>query len=447
MSTSVTVQESAANDGRSRSGNGARPSAVFFAEYFPPYMGSDRRILDIARCIDGWHIEFAVTPPLRILGGRHEDALREYFKRHFIDGIVEDEAGGFHGHYFLLPEMLMSMWRRVPMPIAYAVTLPYLITRAVQYLREKRPDLVVVAHPSYLCGLVGLFAARLAGLPVLLDYPDAWTPLAIETADISPTGATARVLAVLERIAARSADRIVSITSGLTGYIRKLGARQDVDIVANGADHSRFNTSTDAIREELGLSPNDKVILYAGRLEMWSGVTELVETIRVVAQADERAHFLFVGDGSAAREFRAEAAAVGLSDRVTFVGFQPFWRMPRIIASVDVAIVPFPHTPTTEFCSPVKLFEYMLMGKAVITTDLPGIRESVGEDHVMFVDDLSSDQLSRAIVELLRDDERREALAKSGIEHCLRYHTYEMLAAQFRESMERVLELAPAARR
>lgn len=417
--------------------------AVVFAEYFPPYMGSDRRIFDLVRHVKGWAFEFAVVPPLRILGGRCEDALEEYFKRHFIDGIVEDESGGIHGHYFLLPQWLMRAWRTLPLPVSYALTVPYLTLRAAAYLREKKPDLVVVAHPSYLCGAVALLASRLAGIPALLDYPDAWTPLAIETACIPPRGGTARVLGVLEALIARSATRIVSITRGLETYIRRLGASCPVHVVANGADAAHFDVeSVPSARAALGYDADDEVILYSGRLEPWSGVHDIVEAIADICRARPKAKFMFIGDGSAARQLIDEVQSHSLEDRVTFLGFQRYARMPELIAAADIAIVPFPHTPTTEVCSPVKLFEYLLMRKPVITTDLPGVREAVTKEHVVFVRDLSAQELRSAVLDLLEDRSRRDRLQAAGYELCRKNFVWGALAERFSEVM---LEAAPAA--
>lgn len=412
--------------------------AIVFAEYFPPYMGSDRRVFDLVRHIDDWAFEFAVVPPLRILGGRCEDALHEYFQRHFVDGIVEDESGGIHGHYFVLPAALMRMWRRMPLPFSYAVTVPYLVSRAVQYLRNKRPDLVVIAHPSYLCGAVGLLAAHIAGIPAMLDYPDAWTPLAVETACINPRGLTARTLHVLESLIAKSAKHIVAITHGLEHYVRGLGAKCGVDVVANGADEAMFDRDTvQSARAALGYSESDEVILYSGRLEPWSGVHDIVEALAEICRVRPNARFMFIGDGSAAEELIEEVHEHLLQDRVKFLGFQRYARMPELIAAADVAIVPFPHTPTTEVCSPVKLFEYLLMGKPVITTDLPGIREAVNEEHVLFVRDLSAGELRSAVLCLLEDPEKCSRMSAAGYDLCREHFVWSALAQKFSSTMAR----------
>lgn len=417
----------------------ASRTAVVFAEYFPPYMGSDRRIFDLVRNCASWNIEFAVVPPLRILGGRCESALTEYFQRHFIEGVVEDESGGLHGHYFTLPPPLMRAWRRFGLPVAYGLTVPFLVAAAVRHLKARKPDVVIVAHPSYLCGAVGLFAAKIAAIPALLDYPDAWTPLAIETAGIRPGGMTANILRFLEGVIARRARRIVSITAGLTSYIRALGVSAPVSLVGNGADATMFDASLAPLSAaELRLPEGSEIILYSGRLETWSGVHEIVDTIDTVCSARERARFVFVGDGSAADSLVKEIHGRGLSDKVSFLGFRRFAQMPKIVASASVAIVPFPDTPTTRVCSPVKLFEYMLMKKPIITTDLPGIREAVSEQHVTFVRTLSAPEMSEAILSLLSNPRNASAVADRAYNLALSEFTWQELAIRFEEVLEHV---------
>lgn len=410
--------------------------AIFFAEYFPPYMGSDRRIFHIARALTQWNVEFAVVPPLRILGGRCEQGLREYFSRYFLNGVVDDESGGIHGHYFRLPRGLASAWRSAGVHAAYAVTLPYLIRAAARYLRARKPDVVVIAHPSYLCGVAGLAAARACGIPALLDYPDAWTPLAVETASLSPWGASARILAGIERAAAHMPDRIVSITAALARYIGGLGARCPIEVVPNGADETHFDfRKTESGRARLGYADDDEIVLYSGRLEPWSGVDEIVRMVGLTARMRPRVKFLFVGDGSAAARAAKDIHEARLEQHAAFIGYRPYGQMPSLIAAADIAIVPFPRTPTTEVCSPLKLFEYMMMHKPVITTGLPGLRELVSDEHAFFIHTFRAEEQANAVVLLLESAGLRSRLAESSYALVRRYLTWTTLAERFSRAM------------
>src|SRR5207248_763570 len=131
----------------------------------------------------------------------------------------------------------------------------------------------------------------------------------------------ARILHILEKLTARSAERIVSITDRLTEYIRGLGAAAPIDIVGNGGDHRHFNFhATASSRSELGYRPDDEVVLYSGRLEPWSGVHDIAKTIQKVCETRPSARFLFVGDGTSAQTLIEDVAKLGLERQVQFIG-------------------------------------------------------------------------------------------------------------------------------
>jgi glycosyltransferase involved in cell wall biosynthesis len=412
-----------------------KPSAVFFAEYFPPYMGSDRRIFEIARRLEHWDLEFAVIPPIRALTNRCEQALQAYFHRNFIQHGHQEKAKEPRGTYLRIPWWLLPLWRTIWMPAAYALTLPYFLWQAVAMLRLRRPDLVVVAHPSYLCGAVATIAARILRLPLLLDVPDAWTPLAVETAGVSRRGSTARILRLLEAAIARAADRIVAITGGIAEHVRALGATRAIDIVPNGGDAEHFNVNNVLLkRADFGLDAGDEIILYAGRFEAWSGARHILEIVDYVCAQRPKATFVFVGDGSASQDLQASLRSRNLESRARFLGFIEYAMMPSVCAVADVAIVPFEFTPATEFCSPVKIFECVLMGTPVVTTDLPGIRESFKDGDVTFVYGFSPERFGAAIVASLVAPAPQTASASAP--QCARAEcSWGAIAQRFSQSM------------
>ncbi len=423
-------------------------SALVFAEYLPPYMGSDRRLFDLTNNLRGWRVAFVVIPPLRALvsGDRAEEALRrrcDWFRGSHLPekcGAPSEEARPDPGaHYLRLGALLWNLWRVGPLPVAYACTIPGLIVQSVRLIRQAKPDLVVAGHPSYLCGLVAVLAARIAGAPVLLDYPDAWTPLAIDTAGLSPSSATARMLFAIESFIAQRADRITAITAQLAEYVADvMKATAPIAIVGNGGDDLLFVSDTEPMpRAALNIPADHAIAVYSGRLESWSGTAALAEAIKIVTTQRPKTTFLILGDGNAADLLRRAISAEHLEGHTVFAGQRPAAEMPRLVALADVAIVPFPRTLTTEVCAPIKLYEYMLMKKAVVTTSLAGIRESVSGDHVHFIAEPTPGTLSGAILSLLDRPGYRAALAHRGYELAKKSFTWDLLGAQFAIEMHK----------
>lgn len=408
-----------------------KPNVLIFAEYFPPYLGAERRIFELARNMRGWTPTFCVIPPLRILAGHSESALEEYYRLFQHSHSVEREVDGMRGVYLRIPSALRRLWA-LSMPVAYVLSIAHFLVQAVSHIKRARPQIIVAAHPTFLCGLVALLAARVTGTRFVLDYPDAYTPLAIETAGLRPNGLQARLLRMIESFIARASTRCISITQALAPYIREMGYTGEIAVVGNGGNGRIFDRArvrrADA-RAQYGLDPTRPIIVYAGRVEAWAGVEALPAMMELVHASVPDAQFIFAGDGLELRNLEAEMKRRGLEQIIRLFGIRPYEEMPAFIATADVAIVPFPDTPVTRPCSPVKLFEYMLMGVPVIASDLPGIRESV-EGTVPLVPNEPA-PLANAIIRLLSSRSEAAEIAEHGYALAVKSHTWEKLADQY----------------
>ncbi|TAM59272.1 glycosyltransferase WbuB [bacterium] len=411
-------------------GNAKR--ALVFAEYFPAYKGSDRRLFHLIDGVQRIGLKVVVTPPLRVLTGRCEDVLKPYIEPFFPPSKTR-VVHGFECTYLSLPRFLHRCFRgRVPLQLSYLLALMYLTVQALRIVKREKPDLVVLGHPSYITGVVGAITAKLLRIPILLDYPDAWTPLAMETANLKP-GRLSRLLAKIESLVARSADRIVSVTDVLASYIRKLGVTAPIVTIPNGADVKHFSPLEVAEAPRTG---HPFRILYAGRLESWAGVDDMVEVVKNVSDRfGDEIRFIFVGDGGAATRFRGDIESRGLMRYCNFAGSQPYKLMPRFIEECDLAILPFPNTVTASLSSPLKLFEYLAMKKPVIATDIAGVREAVSSDHVILIEDITDPRLIDHILDLLRSPERCAAMGNGGRRLVLQYFSWNRLAQGFEREM------------
>lgn len=157
----------------------------------------------------------------------------------------------------------------------------------------------------------------------------------------------------VERIAGehaivRSADRIVCATAHERGLLRDLYRAQAdaLETIPCGVDVARFSpravSEQVAARRRLGVEPDERVLLYAGRIEPLKGLDVAIDAL--AALEPPRPLLLIVGgDGHATAEMRrlhARAARAGVADRLRFVGSQPQAELPAIYSLADVCIVP-----------------------------------------------------------------------------------------------------------
>jgi glycosyltransferase involved in cell wall biosynthesis len=217
-----------------------------------------------------------------------------------------------------------------------------------------------------------------------------------------------------------SRKRLLPITRALRCLLEKryrLGLPDDRVVVApDGVDLERYAALPDpeTARAQLGLPPGLTVActghLYAGRgADLFLGL----------AAVFPQANFLWVGGRPADVEaWRQRASAAGL-ERVTFTGFVPNVRIPLYQAAAEVLLMPYGRSitassggNTADFCSPMKMFEYMAAGGAILTSDLPVLREVLDESCAVFCPPEDAAAWSSALGRLIADPGRRQALGQ-----------------------------------
>ncbi|MCH7497264.1 MAG: glycosyltransferase family 4 protein [Candidatus Marinimicrobia bacterium] len=164
--------------------------------------------------------------------------------------------------------------------------------------------------------------------------------------------------------------------------------------------------------------PREPVVIYAGQLSIERGLMQLIQAF--VGVLDERpdARLELIGPERLPglhEKLRTDVVKMGLEKSVTIEGEVSQAAILQRLTEVQVGVIPFIDHPVFHIAIPIKLFEYMLCGCAVVTSDLKMIRQYAGEAAV-FVPPGDVDGLRQMLISLLRDDTRREDLARRGRE-------------------------------
>jgi glycosyltransferase involved in cell wall biosynthesis len=262
----------------------------------------------------------------------------------------------------------VPMTRRIT-PLADACSL----FRLYRLMRRRRFTIVHTHTPKP--GLLGQVAARLAGVPVVVN-----TLHGFYFHDHTPALAR-RFYVFLEKIAARCSDLILSqnpedVGTALREAIAPAGR---IRLLGNGIDVRRFDPARvggsgrrDA-RARLGIAEDAPVVGFVGRLVAEKGVRELLLAARIVLEDLPRARFLFVGgtDADKGDRLTAEVARdAGLQSACVFAGVRQ--DMPEMYAAMDVFVLPshregFPRAP----------MEASAMKVPCVVTDVRGCRQVV----------------------------------------------------------------------
>lgn len=263
-----------------------------------------------------------------------------------------------------------------------------------------RPDVLYERYNLHF--RAGSDLKRRTGLPFILEVN---APLAEERARHG--GLALRQFAKKSEGAIwRSADCVVCVSEVLAETISNAGVLQDrIVVMHNGVDQS-FLADVDGanLREKYGLK--DKLVLgFAGFIRPWHGVDRVLQVL--AESTDPSIHLLLVGDGPAAPDILSAAHELGVGDRVTLTGAVQREAVPAHIAAFDIALQP----GVAPYASPLKIFEYMALGKPILAPDSANIREILHDGETALLFDPSAPQaLITALEMLIADTDLRRRL-------------------------------------
>jgi glycosyltransferase involved in cell wall biosynthesis len=270
--------------------------------------------------------------------------------------------------------------------------------------------------------VAGSAAADVVGIPHLVELN---APLPVEAARYhTPERREAAVR--LERSVLRSAALVLAVSTPLADYARARGARR-VKVLPNAVAADRFRTPLAA------LDGKEPVAVHAGALRPWHGTTNIARAWRLLGSAAPP--LLVVGDGPG----RATLEEVGA--RVT--GWVPHESVPELLASAQIGLAPY-STDEPSYFSPLKLFDYLAAGLAVVAASLPGVTDIVDPGSAVLVPPGDPAALADAVAELTVDPVRRAGLGSAGRELALSRHTWRRRARDLLQAASELIELQAA---
>jgi len=278
------------------------------------------------------------------------------------------------------------------------------LSELVLLMRGQRYD-IVHTHNSK-AGFIGRLAAKISGVPIIIHTIHGF---AFHEYERPPR----RILFVfLERVAARFADKLITVSTPLKdwGLKLKIGEEKQYAVIPDGIEMERFEVKTDSQkqRQELGIGPDDLVVGMVAKLWEGKGHCTLIDAAPQIIQEVPNVKFIFVGDGYLRQDLEKLALAKGMNDYIIFAGFRN--DIPEITGIFDIAIL----ASFFEGLGRV-LLEAMVLRKPVVATNVGGIPEVVQDGlNGFLVPPGDSQALAKAIIRLLKDKELRQKMGEEA---------------------------------
>ena len=263
---------------------------------------------------------------------------------------------------------------------------------------------VVHAH-MFGSNVWGTVLGKLCSIPVIIAHEHNW----------SYTGELGRRM-IDRHVIARYATRFVAVSeSNRTRMIELEGIPADKVLVLPTAYIPHRVTSPTDIRAELGLAPDARVIGVAATLRVEKALEVMITAVGDVVEQFPDAHLVIAGDGPRRGALETQAAEMGLTGHVHFLGERR--DVTPILQTVDVGAL-----SSDWEGMPLFVLECMTTGTPVVATNVGGLPELVEDDRTgLLVPPRDPAALARAIIALLADPERGQRLAGAAAE---RMHSY-----------------------
>jgi colanic acid biosynthesis glycosyl transferase WcaI len=275
-----------------------------------------------------------------------------------------------------------------------------------------RVDAVIAMSPPLTMGLTGWVTHLVRRGPLLFNIQDVFPDAAVETGAITNT----RIIAVarwLERVSYHRAAAVTVLSDDLRDNVAakvKPGRRGRVHVIPNfvDTDFIRPADRSTAFRRELGIG-DEPVVLYAGNV----GFSQSLEMVVEAARRFPQATFVINGDGAARTTLQQQAA--GLAN-VRFSGYQPKERVPEVLATGDIHLVPL-KAGLGRVSVPSKTYSILAAGRPVVAaidpgTEVPRMLQASGGGVAVPPDDLEA--FCGALSGLLADRDAATAMGAAG---------------------------------
>lgn len=316
---------------------------------------------------------------------------------------ADTEAFGADAGMVAVLKRHLPKWFYELMELGYSLVAYRRLAAAV---RKYKPDCLYERYNLFLPA--GIWLARRFRLPMLLEIN---APILEERSRYD--GLSLKRLARWSQAYCwRNADVVLPVTQVLGDIVASYGVDPNkIVVIPNGINGDRFqaNPDVDAAKRALGLE-GSLVLGFTGFVRDWHGLDKVIDMIAQDPPTSRR-HLLVVGDGPARPDLEQQAQRLGIENRVTFTGIIGRDDVARYVAAFDVALQP----AVVAYASPLKLFEYLALGKAIVAPDQPNIKEILTDEHnAVLFDPKQSGGLAQATGRLCADATLRTKVAANA---------------------------------
>lgn len=252
------------------------------------------------------------------------------------------------------------------------------------------------------------------------------------------------LLDLITRMMLQFADHTICVAD--TVYKRVIN-RWHIDpskfsVIPNGADVDAFmnlHASQDA-RDRFNIH-DDQVIIFVGGFMQWHGIDLIIEAFARISFGRPGVKLVLVGDGPVFQDMKAKVDELNLNNRVVFTGKLNHKDIASVLSIADIAVIYHRGSAADLVGAPLKLFEYMAAGRAVIAPAVPNMQLILNDRKTaLLVPPDNPEALSKAFIELLDDAQLRLVIGMAARQQAIEKHSWDKTAADIESTLFRFVQ-------
>ena len=300
------------------------------------------------------------------------------------------------------------------------ILIKYFTKRIIEVAKQNNAELIH-AHTPYRVGLPAMKAARKLGIPFVYEMRGMWEETAVANGRWIRNGPAYRRFQNYETKVLRKADSVICISETLKKEAISRGVNPEkITVVTNAVEKNMSekkskSSSLKSAKDSLNASKSTKVVGYIGSLREMEGVDLTAKAVAKLVEKGHDVRFFVLTGNNGQDELRSLCKKLGIADNSTIMGPVPHEEVSVFYDLIDVFIVSRPETRVTKLVTPLKPFEAMAMGKAVIASKLPALEEIIQHEKTGLLyapDNLES--LVESIGKCIEDDDLTKSLGDSA---------------------------------
>jgi glycosyltransferase involved in cell wall biosynthesis len=282
----------------------------------------------------------------------------------------------------------------------------FAFAQMISVTRKKEFDFIYERYALF--SFAGILFSKMKGIPILLEVNDSAVVKRNRTIFFR------KIACRIEQWAFCHSSGIITVSCVFKKIIADQGVEEKrIFVTPNAVDPRNFiinMNERNLIKKQYQLH-GKMVIGYVGGFFNWHRLNFLMDTITNLISTYPNIHCLLVGDGVTRPILAENARKMGVERHFTFTGKCRHNQIAAHISAMDISILP----DANDYCSPVKLFEYMAMGKPVFAPRLPNVSEIItsGRNGILF-EPGDKEDLEKKLAKVIENEELRRNLGDSA---------------------------------